>query len=101
MILAAREVIKTLNNTIPLEFTPVIEEISNVFLEDLLNRLPPMRPSSTQIKSTKLAILPNEPTIHAELKRQIDELVDKGFIRESMSPCVVNALLTPKKKDGS
>ena len=27
------------------------------------------------------------PTEHAELKRQVDELIEKGFIRENMSPC--------------
>jgi len=52
------------------------------------------------------AALPNKPAYIGnpmeikELQRQVQELIDRGYIRQSMSPCSVPALLVPKK-DGT
>jgi DNA-directed RNA polymerase specialized sigma54-like protein len=35
-----------------------------------------------------------------EIQRQVQELLDKGYVRESLSPYVVPVILVPKK-DGS
>ena len=49
------------------------------------------------------ATLPNlphckmNPSEHVKLQRQVCEILQKGFIRESLSYCTVHALLTTKK----
>ena len=40
------------------------------------------------------------PTKTKEIKRQVEELMEKGYIRESLNPCSVSVLLVPKK-DGT
>jgi len=49
------------------------------------------------------AILPNNAAYRMnqkdtmEIQRQVEELISKGLVRKSLSPCVVPALLVPKE----
>ncbi|KAL0331691.1 UNVERIFIED_CONTAM: Transposon Ty3-I Gag-Pol polyprotein [Sesamum angustifolium] len=84
---------------------PVVREFPNVFPEEL-PELPPHReidfeietiPGAAPISTTPYRMAPSELE---ELKKQLEELLDNGFIRPSISPWRAQVLFV-KKKDGS
>ncbi|XP_019059496.1 PREDICTED: uncharacterized protein LOC109117167 [Tarenaya hassleriana] len=84
----------------------LLERYSDVFPDEIPVGLPPIRGIEHQIDLVLGAPLPNRPAYQInpeetkELEKQVQELMSKGYIRESLSPCVVPVLLVPKK-DGT
>ena len=90
----------------PAEMQVLMDRYKDVFPEEIPAGLPPLRGIEHQIDFVPGAPLPNRaayrvnPEEAKELERQVQDLMDKGYIRESLSPCAVPVLLVPKK-DGT
>jgi hypothetical protein len=89
----------------PSEAISVVSELPDVFLEELLG-MPPERKVEFAIELipgtapiSKRAYRVSRPEL-VELKKQIDELLDKGYIRPSTSPWAAPVLFV-EKKDGT
>ena len=104
-LLFSKEV-KQEDNILDARITSLLEQFADVFPAELPIGLPPIRGIEYQIDLIPGDALPNKPAYKAspeetkELQRQIQELMDKGYVRESMSLCAVPTLLVPKK-DGT
>ena len=92
--------------SIPSNVTSLLQEFEDLFADDVPKGLPPIRGIEHQIDFIPGASIPNKPAYRTspeetkELQRQVEDLLAKGWVQESMSPCAVPVLLVPKK-DGS
>ena len=93
-------------SSVPPAVTNLLQEYEDIFSAEIPLGLPPMRGIEHQIDLIPGATLPNRaayrtnPEETKEIQRQVQDLLDRGYVRESLSPCAVPVLLVPKK-DGT
>ncbi|XP_074283286.1 uncharacterized protein LOC141607839 [Silene latifolia] len=103
LFLPSREINTKETNDVPTEVQPLILMYKEFCPNELPNGLPPLRGIEHNINLVPGYVLPNrlayryDPTATKELHHQIEELMTTRFVRESLSPCAVPALLVPKK----
>jgi len=84
----------------------LLQNFSHVFPDEIPSGLPPKGTIQHYIDLIPRAILPNKPVYRMnpkdtqEIERQVEELIFKGLVRESLSSSAIPALLVPKK-DGT
>ncbi|XP_027368321.1 uncharacterized protein LOC113874283 [Abrus precatorius] len=85
---------QNIGTPIPQEIEKLLAEYPDVVLEEIPPGLPPIRDIQHAIEFIPGAVIPNKPTYrmspheHAEVQRQAEDLLKKGLIQESVSPCV-------------
>jgi hypothetical protein len=91
---------------LPEEIQKLLEEFVDIVVDELPRSLPPIRsiihhidliPGASLPKKAAYRLMPQE---NDEVKSQVQDLMDKGLIRESLIPCVVPTVLIQKKDEG-
>ncbi|KAL3575157.1 hypothetical protein D5086_023258 [Populus alba] len=102
----AKQLLQVEGLDLPRQIKELLEEFKDVFPDELPKGLPPIRGMSIKLIWCRELSLPNRlayrcnPEEAKEIQRQDGELLEKGYVRESLSPCSVPTLLVPKK-DGT
>jgi hypothetical protein len=88
------------------EIQELLGEFTDIIVDELPCSLPPMRSVSHHIDLIPGVSFPNKvayrltPQENKEVKNKVQDLLDKGLVRESLIPCIVPTILSPKKDGG-
>jgi hypothetical protein len=91
---------------LPVEIQELLENLADIVVDELPHSFPPIRIISHHIDLIPGASLPNKTTYRLtprendEVKNQVQELLDKGLVRESLRPCAILTVLSPNKDGG-
>ena len=94
------------SHNLPLVLSSQLQETQDVFPDELPLGLAPLRGIEHRIDLIPGAPLPNKSPYHVnpeetkEIQRQVQQLINNGHVRESLSPYAVPVILVPKK-DGT
>eukprot|EP00253_Pinus_taeda_P025397 PITA_25397 len=81
----------------------MLHKFGDIMVDDLLDKFPPKHSISHHIDFIPRASLPKKATYRMspkdseEIKKNVQELLDKVLIQESLIPCVVLTILAPKR----
>jgi hypothetical protein len=93
-------------NYFSVEVQKLLNEFVDIVVDELPHTLPPIRSISHHIDLISAASLSNKETYrltpqeNKEFKEQVQELLDKGLIRQILSLCAVPNVLSLKKDGG-
>jgi len=88
---------------LPTEIQKMLQEFNDIVVDDLPDKLLPKRSISHHIDFIPRASLLNKAACrmsskdNEEIRNQVQELLDKGLIRESLSPYAIPTVPAPKK----
>jgi hypothetical protein len=90
----------------PEKVQEMLENFSDIIVDEFSSSFPPIRSINHHIDLVPGENLPKKaayrltPQENEEVKRQVQDMLDKGLVIESLSPCAVPTVLIPKKDGG-
>jgi hypothetical protein len=91
---------------LPEEVQGLLDNFADIVVDGLPNSLPPIRSINHHIDLILGANLPNKeayiltPRENEEVKKQVQELLDKVLVREILISCAIPTVLSPNKDGG-